>query len=120
MRRFFYSLMAAWAGIAFSIRNERHMRIHMAAAAVVCLLGLLLGLTLTEWAVILLAIGGVVCTEMINTAIEQAVNLASPEFHPIAKIAKDVAAGAVLIAAFLAAAIGLLILGPPLWHLLFA
>ena len=57
----------------------------------------------------------VFCAEFLNTAIEAVVDLASPEFHPLAKIGKDVGAAAVLVAALAAVLIGLLILGPPLW-----
>lgn len=99
-----------------AVRSQRHMKIHAAAAVIVCILGALLPLTRLEWAVLLLTMSVVISLEMVNTAIEHAVDLASPGIHPLAKAAKDVAAGAVLIAACCAVIIGLLILGPPLWH----
>jgi diacylglycerol kinase len=70
-----------------------------------------------EWALLLLCITGVLVAEMGNTLIEALVDLASPGYHPLARRAKDVAAGAVLVTAIGSAAVGLAILGPHLWHL---
>ncbi|MBD2869488.1 diacylglycerol kinase family protein [Paenibacillus arenilitoris] len=120
MAKFICSLGVAFSGIGYAIRTQSHMRVHMIAAAAVCGLGWLVSLKPIEWAVILLTIAVVFSAEMMNTAVEQAVDLASPGIHPVAKIAKDVAAGAVLVAAIIAVVIGLLIIGPPLWRLLFA
>lgn len=119
MSKFIRSIAVALSGIGFAFRTQGHMRFHMIAGVVACCLGLIVTLKPLEWAIILLAIAVVISAEMINTAVEQAVNLASPDIHPIAKTAKDVAAGAVLIAAVISAVIGLLIIGPPLWHLFF-
>lgn len=119
MRKFLSSLAVAFSGIGFALRTQGHMKFHAIAALFICALGLGVSLEPLKWAIILLTIAVVLSAEMVNTAIEQAVNLASPDIHPIAKIAKDVAAGAVLIAAIIAAVIGLLIIGPPLWQLLF-
>ncbi|CAM3959518.1 diacylglycerol kinase family protein [Paenibacillus alkaliterrae] len=119
MRKLFRSYLVALSGISFAIRTQGHMRIHLFAAIVACGLGWYVALKPLEWAILLLTIAVVLSAEMINTAVEQAVNLASPDIHPVAKIAKDVAAGAVLIAATISAVIGLLIIGPPFWHLLF-
>ncbi|WP_307201860.1 diacylglycerol kinase family protein [Paenibacillus harenae] len=119
MRKFIHSLSVANTGIWFAIRTQLHMRIHLIAAALACGISVLVGLPRQDWAILLLAIALVICAEMINTAIEQAVDLASPDIHPIAKTAKDVAAGAVLLAAIAAVVIGLILLGPPLWRLCF-
>jgi diacylglycerol kinase (ATP) len=78
-------------------------------------LGLWLKLELRDWAVLLLTIAMVWTAEFLNTALEAVVDLASPHHHPLAKVGKDVGAAAVLIAAFSAIVIGVLILGPPLW-----
>ncbi|WP_139994370.1 diacylglycerol kinase family protein [Paenibacillus paridis] len=118
MSKFIRSFGVAIAGIGFALRTQSHMRFHAVAAIIACCLGFIVSLQPLEWAIILVAIAVVISAEMINTAVEQAVNLASPTIHPVAKIAKDVAAGAVLFAAVISAIIGLLILGPPLWHLL--
>ncbi|WP_245583010.1 diacylglycerol kinase family protein [Paenibacillus daejeonensis] len=101
-------------GIAYALRNERHMRFHVGAAAAVMLLAALLQLRAGDWALLIGACVLVLSAELLNTAIEKAVDLAMPEQHPLARVAKDAAAGAVLIAAIGAALIGLLVLGPPL------
>lgn len=116
MLKFIRSLGFAYSGIVLAVRSQRHMKIHTVAAIIVCLVGALLPLTRLEWAMLLLVMALVITLEMVNTAIEHAVDLASPGIHPLAKAAKDVAAGAVLVAACFAVIIGLLILGPPLWH----
>jgi diacylglycerol kinase len=93
------------------LRTQRNARIHLSLALVVIVLGLWLGLSRIEWAII----GLVLAAESFNTVAEAAVDLATAEYHPLAKIAKDVAAGAVLLMAITAVVVGLLILGPPLW-----
>jgi diacylglycerol kinase len=78
-------------------------------------MGLWLGISPGNWAVIILTIAMVFTAEFINTAIEALVDLAMPMHHPLAKVGKDVGAGAVLVAALAGVVVGLLILGPPLW-----
>ena len=82
------------------------MRVHLLAAVCACGLGWRLGLPASEMAVLLLTIALVFVAEMLNTAVEKVVDLVSPQYHPLAKIAKDTAAGAVLAAALMALAIG--------------
>jgi diacylglycerol kinase len=110
------SFYFAFAGLWFLLRTQRNARIHVAVGAAACAVGLWLGITRVEWAIIVCAICGVLILEGLNTAIEAAVDLASPNVHPLAKHAKDLAAGMVLIAALGSAVLGLLILGPPLWR----
>ncbi len=117
MRRFARSVRLAWSGILYALRTERHMRIHIGMAAAALLLAALLGLGASEWAILILLCALVLSLETVNTAIEKAVDLSSPEVHPLAKAAKDVAAGAVLIAAIAAVVIGCLLFGPPLLRL---
>ena len=114
------SFKHAFSGVWYVVRTQRNARIHLAAALVVIALGLWLGLSYTQWAVIVLTIGLVLAAEAFNTVAEAAVDLATAERHPLAKIAKDVAAGAVLLMAITAVLVGLLILGPPLWRTLLA
>ena len=97
------------------LQTQHNAWIHSLVATVIVALGLWLGLPPRDWAVIVLTIAMVFTAEFINTAIEAVVDLASPVHHPLAKVGKDVGAGAVLVAALAAALIGLLILGPPLW-----
>jgi len=113
------SFRNAFAGIVEAIRSERHMRFH--AAATVAVIAVAIGLKVTKWEWLWLsaAITGVWVTELFNTAIERTVDLVSPDRHPLAKAAKDTAAGAVLVAALFAAVIGIIVLGPPVWELLF-
>lgn len=92
------------------MRSEKHMRIHFISAIVVLLAALFLKVTPLEFALLALSILAVLCAEMLNTAIEAVVDLVSPGFHPLAKTAKDTAAGAVLITACGAAIMGYLIL----------
>ena len=108
----------AFAGLVFVLRHQRNARIHVVAATLVVLLGLLLGLSRIEWALLMLTIGGVMAAEIANTAIEAVVDLLAPEFAERAKVAKDTAAGGVLVLALTAVVMGLLILGPPLLVLL--
>lgn len=114
VRSFGYALR----GIADMLRSQQNAWIHAAATLVVCGLGLLLRLPRLEWCLIVLAIVAVWTAEALNTAIEFLTDVASPEFHPLAARAKDVAAAAVLITSLGAAGIGLLVLGPRLLLLL--
>ncbi|HEY8285338.1 MAG TPA: diacylglycerol kinase family protein [Chloroflexota bacterium] len=104
----------AGQGVVYVFRTQRNMRIHAGAAGGVLALAGLLGVSRVELAVLLLCILAVLTLEMLNTVVEAVVDLATEEYHPLAKVAKDVAAGAVLVMAVGAAAIGLLILGPPM------
>ena len=118
-RKFALSRVAA-IGHAFRgwwhvLRTQQNAWIHSSVTTIVFALGLWLGLPPRDWAVLILIIAIVFTAEFINTAIEAVVDLASPENHPLAKVGKDVGAGAVLVAALAAVLIGLLILGPPLW-----
>jgi diacylglycerol kinase len=97
------------------LHTQPNARIHAAATLFAIALGAWLGLSRVEWAVLALTIGLVWMAEFINTALEAAVDLASPDIHPLAKVGKDVGAAAVLIAAITSVIVGLLIFGPPLW-----
>jgi diacylglycerol kinase (ATP) len=104
----------AGRGISTLLATQWNARIHAVCALVVTGVGFWLGLDRIEWCLIILAIGFVWVTEGLNTAIEFVVDKASPEIHTLAKHAKDVAAGAVLSAAFVSVLIGFLVLGPKL------
>lgn len=117
MRRFrlLQAFGHAFSGLFYAIRTQRNMPIHLAIAVGVIGLGLWLGLPPVQWAVLALTISSVLAAELLNSGLETVVDMVSPEYHPLAKRAKDVAAGAVLLAAIFAVVVGLLILGPPLW-----
>jgi diacylglycerol kinase (ATP) len=119
LKTFIYSRITAF-GHAFRgwwhvLKTQHNAWIHSLVATIVVVMGLWLGLKPLDWAVIVLTIAMVFTAEFINTAIEAVVDLASPVHHPLAKVGKDVGAGAVLVAALAGIVIGLLILGPPLW-----
>ncbi len=99
----------AFEGIIHVLRTQRNMRIHFAAAVVVLVAALWAGVSHLELIALMLAIAFVFITEMINSALEQAIDVATTSFDPLAKLAKDIAAGAVLIATVNALGIGYLV-----------
>lgn len=109
---FLESLSYAFKGLGAAVKSERNLRFHFAAMGVVTLLGLWLGLKPLEWVALILMFGAVIAVELINTAIETVLDLVCPDYHPLAKKAKDIAAGAVLILALGAITIGLIIFLP--------
>ena len=108
----------AFRGLAILLRTQHNARIHAAATVLAVAAGALFGISPAEWALIALAIVCVWVAEALNTAIEFLVNLASPEPHPLAGKAKDVAAGAVLVAAIGSVIVGALVFGPHLLRVL--
>ena len=113
MRSFGYAI----EGLAYLVRTQRNFRIHLLLALAAGASGLVARLNAVEWAVLALTIALVVMAEGLNTGIELAVSLASPELRPEAKAAKDIAAGMVLLAAIAAVAVGLALFGPRLFAL---
>ncbi|MFA6809378.1 MAG: diacylglycerol kinase family protein [Eubacteriales bacterium] len=105
------SFKNAFDGVLFTYKTQNHLRFHLFAALVVVLCGLLFNITKSEWLIIVYAIGSVIIAEIFNTAIEQVVDLISPEYNSLAGKAKDIAAGAVLIAALQAVIIGVIVFG---------
>lgn len=112
----------AFEGIIWVLRNQRNMRIHFGIAVVVLILAIAYDVTRLELIALMLAIVFVLIAEMINTAIEAATDIATTSFDPLAKLAKDIAAGAVLIASVNAVVVGYLVLadrlGEPTYRLL--
>jgi len=102
----------AMRGVQFLIRSERHAQIHLLATLVAVVCGLVLSISAVEWCLVSLAIGLVWATETLNTALERLVDLCSPQHNKVAGQAKDLAAGAVLLAAVAAAIVGLVIFLP--------
>lgn len=100
----------AFEGCAAAWRTQRNVRIHAAVAVAVVIAGIALRFPPLAWAVVALTIAFVIAVELLNTAVEAVVDLVSPEHHPLAKRAKDVAAAAVLIAAIGAVAAGVALL----------
>lgn len=106
------SFKCALSGLIFFIREERNAKIHLAATVLVVVAGIVLNITRIEWSLISIAIALVLITEAINTAIEETVNYISKERKPQLGKIKDIAAGAVLIAAFFAIIIAALVFIP--------
>jgi diacylglycerol kinase (ATP) len=106
------SFSYAFQGLKIFFQTQHNARIHLLATIVVVLLGNIVKLTNTEWCWIIIAIALVFITEMLNTSIEFLTDLVSPNYHPLAKNTKDVAAGAVLVAAIIAIILGLMIFLP--------
>ena len=111
---FWRGLSLAWRGLAYTWRTQGHMRFHVFAGMVALAAGWLVRLSGLEWLILIMAIGAVISAEVMNTAIEFAVDLVEPHFHPLAGISKDIAAGAVLVTVLQAVLVGLFLFGPPL------
>lgn len=106
VRSVFKSFHFAFRGLKFCILNERNMRIHLVILTLVIYFSILFGLTEGEWLALVLVSGIVLICEMLNTAVEALVNLETASYHNVARVAKDVAAGAVLFAAIIAVVVG--------------
>jgi diacylglycerol kinase (ATP) len=111
LRRRAASFGHALRGIQAALKSELHLRFHAGATVMVIGLGFYLDLNHMEWALVALAIAAVWSAELLNTAVEALTDLVSPAYHPLAGKAKDVAAGAVLLAALGAAVVGLIVFG---------
>jgi diacylglycerol kinase len=112
------SFRNAFSGLWYALRTQRNARIHLIFTLVVPAVGLWLGLSLEQWCLIILSIGMVWMAELSNTVLENVVDLLSPEYNVLARTAKDVKAGVVVVASLAAVLIGLLVLGPKLFPLL--
>ncbi|MFC5604052.1 diacylglycerol kinase family protein [Sporosarcina koreensis] len=112
MHPFLKSFHYALKGIRHGLLTERNFRFHAFAIVVVSISGILTGLNAVEWSIIFILFGGMTALELINTAIEKTIDLVTKEMHPLAGQAKDLAAGAVLMFAFFAAIIGMIIFIP--------
>jgi diacylglycerol kinase len=111
---FWRSFSFAGQGVWHTVATQRNMRVHLAAGAAAVAAGLGLGISAVDWACIALAIGLVLTAEALNTVIEALADLCTEEYHPLAKIAKDAAAGAVLISALAAVGVAVAIFLPRL------
>lgn len=113
-RRLLRSFKYAFSGLIYVVLNEQNIRIHLIISVVVLLLAYLLQIPTIHWLIVLIVIGIVLALEIMNTAIERTIDLITEEYHPLAKVAKDVAAASVLVFSIFAAIIGLIIFLPPL------
>ncbi len=112
IKRLIKSFGYAADGIKYAFKYEQNIIVHLIITVIVVIAGLLLDISFFEWLIVVMAIGLVVATELINTSIEALVDLACPNKNRLAKIAKDTAAGAVLVFAITAVIVGLIIFLP--------
>jgi diacylglycerol kinase (ATP) len=110
----FASLGYALAGWLYMLRWQKNTRLQAVATIIIMGVALWLQIDLISWAILITIITFVWLTEFMNAAVEAVVNLAAPDYHPMAQIAKDVASAAVLLSVVASVLVGLLILGPPL------
>ncbi|MCR5392311.1 MAG: diacylglycerol kinase family protein [Olsenella sp.] len=103
------SFLFAIQGFRTAVRTERNIKVMLAGGAFAIVLGLVVGLDAVSWAVVLLCCGVVISAELLNTAVETVVDLVSPEFHPLAGRAKDIAAAAVWVLSMLVAVVGVIV-----------
>jgi undecaprenol kinase len=115
-QRFVRSFSFALQGIVHTVKTQRNMQIHVAAAGIVLMAAWWLQIPRSDVLLVFFSIALVFALELANTAVEAVVDLVSPDWHPKAKIAKDASAGAVLVAACFTVLIGLAIFGPPLYQ----
>ncbi len=113
-RNLLESFKNAFQGVWHTLVNEKNMKIHLSAAAIVIILAAWLGVSKIEMTVLCVTIAMVICFELINTAMEVMVNIIVDVYHPKAKIIKDVSAGAVFVSALFSIAVGVIILGDKL------
>lgn len=112
------SFLFAAQGFRFALETERNIKIMLVFGIVVVAAGFICSLTVLEWVAILICCGMVMAAELINTAIETVVDLVSPEFHPLAGRAKDIAAAASWLLSIISACVGLLVFGSALMRLI--
>lgn len=116
--RFLFSFSYAIQGIYHGIISERNLQFHSIVSVFVITLSFLLKLNQIEWIFVLICIFGMIVLELLNTAIERMVDLLSPNYHPLAKQAKDVAAGAVLCYSLMTVIIGCIIFLPKITRII--
>ena len=108
----------AQRGIFYFFRNEKNGQIQLLASLLVLVAGFYFQLNKSEWIAVILCIGLIISLEMCNSALEKICDLIMPEYHPVIRIIKDVAAGAVLLAAFLSVITGIIVFGPKIYKFL--
>ena len=109
MRNFFKSFKFAFRGIRYAVLNERNVRVHLVFCAYIMLFSFFYDFSRTQYAVVFLTLALVLCAELLNTAVEVIVNLHTTHFDQLARVAKDVAAGAVLLCAIFAVGVGIVL-----------
>ena len=101
VKRFLNSFRFSWDGLKYAYKYEQSMTIHLVCTIFVIILGIWLKISALEWVICILGLGIIMAIELLNTAVEAVVDLASPEIHPLAKIAKDTASASVGVFSFI-------------------
>ena len=112
IKKFINSFSYPIKGLRYAYKNEQNLAVDVGIALLVVIFGFLFRINKYEWAILVLTIGLVISCELINTAIEAVVDLVTEEYHPLAKVAKDTSAAAVLVFALVAVVVGLIIFIP--------
>jgi len=115
--RFVKACGYSYDGLKYAYKYEQSMAIHLVVATSIVVIGLVVGLSIMEWLLVLVLMGFVLATELVNTSLEAVVDLISPEYHPLAKIAKDTASAAVGVFSLVAFISGLIIFVPKILEL---
>ena len=119
LKKFINSFSYPIKGLRYAYRNEQNLAVDLGVAAIVIIFGIILKVSLIEWAVLFLTMGLVIACELINTAIEATVDLITEDYHPLAKVAKDTSAAAVFIFAIVAVLVGMIIFLPKIISIVF-
>ena len=112
LKRLIKSFKYPISGLRYAYKNEQNLVFHLFMTILVVIAGVVLKVTKAEWVILALTIGLVIALELVNTAFEAVVDLVTREYHPLAKVAKDTAAAAVLVMAIAAIIVGLIIFVP--------
>ena len=119
LKKFINSFSYPIKGLKYAYRNEQNLAVDLGIAAIVTIFGIILKVSLVEWAILFLTMGLVIACELINTAIEATVDLVTEDYHPLAKVAKDTSAAAVFIFAIVAVLVGMIIFLPKIISIVF-
>lgn len=119
LKKFINSFTYPIKGLKYAYRNEQNLTVDVGIAAIVVIFGIILKVSLVEWAILFLTIGLVIACELINTAIEAVVDLVTEDYHPLAKVAKDTSAAAVFVFAIVAILVGMIIFLPKIINIVF-
>lgn len=115
--RFFKSIKYSLNGLYYAYRYEQSLWLHGLATILAVIMGFIFKINLSEWAIIFIALGAILALELINTAIEAAVDLTTTEIHPLAKIAKDCGSAASFVMSIVSIVISMFVFGPYLLEL---
>lgn len=115
--RFFKSIKYSLAGLYYAYRYEQSLWLHGLVTILAVIMGFIFRISLSEWAIIFIALGAILALELINTAIEAAVDLTTTEIHPLAKIAKDCGSAASFVMSIVSIVISMFVFGPYLLEL---